>query len=151
MGKVLVEMEIEAPLEKVFAFFAEPRNFETLLPKEAKLECEELTPGPIRVGSKRHIKVRIGGRMMEQVMETVEFEENRRAVDRQIDGEMKKFQKTNLFAATAKGTRFTGIIEYEMPYSVLGKIMDKVLVKRQITAYFKGAYDRGKEIVETTV
>ncbi len=64
---------------------------------------------------------------------------------------MKHFQKTQLFEATAKGTKFAAIVECEMPYAILGKIMDALMVRRQMTSYFKGAYDRGKEVFEMTI
>jgi ligand-binding SRPBCC domain-containing protein len=148
MGKVAVKMEIEAPVDQVFSFFAESSNFGKLFPDEANFECEKLTSGPPCLGSQRRIEVNIGGRRIEQVVETVEFVENLRQVDRQVEGEMKKFEKTQLFEATERGTKVTGIIEYEMPYSILGKIMDLLIVRRQMTAYFQGAFDKGKSIFD---
>ncbi|MFQ5759328.1 MAG: SRPBCC family protein [Candidatus Bathyarchaeia archaeon] len=148
MGKIVIETEIEAPIEKVFAFLSTPKNWEKLMPEEANFKVEELTEKPSGFGCKCHITAVLGGKKIEQVMETVEFEKNRRDVAHQIKGDMKKFEKTHLFEVTDKGTKVTGTVEYELPYSILGKIMDKLKVEKELSAYFKGVYDKGKEILE---
>ncbi len=42
MGRVERSIEIEAPLEKVFAFYADPKNAEALLPEDADAKVEKI-------------------------------------------------------------------------------------------------------------
>jgi len=45
MGKIVIENEIEAPIDKVFAFLSDPQNTEKLLPEEAEVNIEILSSG----------------------------------------------------------------------------------------------------------
>ena len=44
---------------------------------------------------------------------------------RQKGGPMKKFDIIDMFEPANSGTKWTSIVEYELPYSLLGKLIDK--------------------------
>jgi len=46
---------------------------------------------------------------------------NKRYAGRQKGGPMKKLESRDWFEPTDGGTRWTNIVEYELPYSILGK------------------------------
>ncbi|MHA2313360.1 MAG: hypothetical protein ACXADF_17875 [Candidatus Thorarchaeota archaeon] len=64
------------------------------------------------------------------------FEKNIRTVEHQYDGDMKKWENTTSFEATDRGTKVTQTIEYELPYSVIGKLLDRLSVKKELEEYF---------------
>ena len=57
---------------------------------------------------------------------------------------------TFVFGTTDKGTKVTMTIDYEFPYSVLGKIVDRLMARKGFERWIKGGAQRAKEILEAT-
>jgi ligand-binding SRPBCC domain-containing protein len=148
MGKIVIETEMEAPIDKVFSFLSDPRNAEKTLPEEADGKIEMLSDGPIGVGTKYRFSGALGGRKINSEAEIVVFEKNRRTVEKQIKGDMKKWEESNTYEVTDKGTKVTLTVDYALPYSVLGKIIDKLVAGKQIKEYSKTSHKRAKQILE---
>ncbi|MHA2006428.1 MAG: SRPBCC family protein [Promethearchaeota archaeon] len=144
----MIETEMEAPIDKVFAFLSDPRNGEKTLPEEAEGKIELLSDGPIGLGTRYRFTGALGGRKIDSVAEIVIFEKNKRTVEKQIEGDMKKWEESNTYEVTDKGTKVTSTIDYALPYSVLGKIIDKLVAGKQIKEYAKTSSERAKQILE---
>ena len=52
------------------------------------------------------------------------------------------------FTPTEGGTKFSMVIDYELPYSVLGKLIDKLRVRKAIDKSYDEALKRLKEMAE---
>ena len=148
MGRVESSIEIEAPIEKVFAFLSNPKNREKIL-AHAEVKVEDVSKGPIGVGTTYRWSAVLAGRKVDlHPHEIVEFEKNRRFVDHDKGGSLKKEQFTFVFAATDKGTKVTMTIDYELPYSVIGKILDKLRFRKEFERFLNGGAQKAKEILE---
>jgi len=67
-------VEIEAPIEEVFAFIANPQNYEKIF-VESKVKIEMLSKGPIGVGTRYRQSAVLGGRKVDlHSHEYVEFD-----------------------------------------------------------------------------
>ena len=148
MGRIEISTEIKAPIENVFAFLADPKNFEDIMPEDAAVRVEMLSKGPFGVGTTYRLSGVLAGRKMAVENEYVEFEENRRIVERQTKGDMKSYRGTWAFEATKKGTTLKQTMNYELPYSVLGKIIDRLKAGKEFQAFMKAGTERAKEILE---
>ncbi len=148
MGRIELSLEIQAPIEKVFAFYADPKNVEKMAPGDAEVNIEITSEGPLGVGSTWVLSGVLGGRKIEAEQEWAEFEEDRRLTQRQIKGDMKRFDITTVFEATDMGTKMAMTQDYELPYSVLGKIMDKLKAGKDLERYMKAGNEKAKEILE---
>ena len=73
-----------------------------------------------------------GGTHAEFDMEVSEFEKNKKLAMRTIGASKFKMNSSYTFEPTAKGTKLTSNMEYELPYSVLGKLVDKIRVGKDI-------------------
>lgn len=74
----------------------------------------------------------IGGRRADShPHEYVKFEENRWFTSREIKGELKRGDMIFVFETADRGTKVTATIDYELPYSVLRKIIDKLMVRKE--------------------
>lgn len=151
MGRVESSIEIEAPIEKVFVFLSNPKNQEKIF-VDADVKVEDVSKQPIGVGTRYRISSVIAGRKVGlHWHEFVEFEENRRFVDHEVKGgSLKKEEMTFVFGTTDRGTKVTMTIDYEFPYSVLGKILDKLMVRKGFERFVKGGAQKAKEILEAT-
>ena len=84
------------------------------------------------VGRTAHYVGKAGGSQAEWDMETTEFVKNKKVSARTIG--VSKFKMSALWTLepTAKGTKLTYSMDYELPYSLLGKVVDKVRVGKVI-------------------
>jgi len=151
-GIVLTRIEksivIEAPVEKVFDFLTDVDNFVKTQHPETEMTVLSRDKGPDRVGSKGKVRAKIGGHVLEVEVETTELVKNKRRVMRQKSGALKKMETTDLFEPTEKGTKLTTIMEYELPYSLLGKIVDKLKVRKDIEKSMDYSAKKMKELLE---
>ena len=151
-GIVLTRIEksivIEAPVEKVFDFATDFDNFVKTSPPEMEMTVLSRDKGPDRVGLKAKVRAKVGGHVLEMEMETTELVKNKRHVVRQKGGALKKMEATDLFEPTEKGTKWTAIMEYELPYSLLGKVVDKLKVRKDIEKGMDYTVKKTKELIE---
>jgi carbon monoxide dehydrogenase subunit G len=126
LGKFTKSIEIEASPEKVFNFINDDKK---LNEANKDVKVETTSEGPVGVGTTRHFVGSAGGKWD---MEITEFVKNKKMSSHTIGkGDMKITQSWTL-EPTAKGTKLTFFADYELPYSLLGKIVDKVRVSKVI-------------------
>jgi ligand-binding SRPBCC domain-containing protein len=139
---------IEAPAEKVFDFMTDIDKIVETQPPEMKMMVLSRDKGPVGVGSKVRLRAKAGGQVWEVEEETIELVKNRRHVHRQKSGAMKKLEATDLFEPTEKGTKLTTILEYELPYFLLGKVIDKLKVRKDLEKSMDYSMKKTKELIE---
>ena len=148
MTRIERSIVIEAPVEKVFAFVSDLDNFIKAQPPEMKMEVLSRDEGPQRVGFTVKARVKIGDQVWEVEVETTEFVENERVSMRQTGGAMKKMLMTDTFEPADGGTKWTAIVEYELPYSLLGKLIDKLKFRKDMEKSSDYYVNKTKELIE---
>ena len=148
MARIERSIVIEAPVEKVFAFVNDFDNFIKASSPEMEMEILSRDEGPQRVGFTLKARTKVGDRVWEVEVETTEFVENERVSMRQKGGAMKKMLMTDTFEPTDGGTRWTAIVEYELPYSLLGKLIDKLKFRKVMEKGSDYYVKKMKELIE---
>ena len=148
MTRIEKSIEIEAPVEKVWVFVIEVENFVKTNPPEMEMELLSRDEGPQRLGLTAKIRAKVGGQVMEVIDETMELVENKRYSGRQKGGSLKRMEHTDLLEPTEGGTKLTSIMEYELPYSLLGKIIDKLMVHKDMERSMDYSLKKTKEFLE---
>jgi uncharacterized protein YndB with AHSA1/START domain len=153
MGRVESSVEIEAPIDKVFSYLSNPKNQEKIF-VDSDFKIEDVSEQPVGVGTRFRISAVIGGRNVKPHWhEIVEFEPNRRIVDSEVKDGGGVFKKEKLIFAlqtTERGTKLTIVEDYEFPYSVLGKVVDKLMARKGFELWIRSGAQRAKEILEAT-
>jgi uncharacterized membrane protein len=146
LGKVTKSIEIEASPEKVFAFILDSKKLNEI--SKGNLEMEPTSKEPVGVGSTSHWVATAGGNQQEWDMEVTEFVKNKKFVARTIGAS--KFKSTMLFTLepTAKGAKLTYSMDYELPYSVLGKLVDKLKVGKEMEKNIGAMLEKAKKALE---
>ncbi len=139
---------IEAPVEKVFAFVTDLDNFVKVNPPETEMKVLSRDEGPQRVGFTAKVRAKAGDQVWEVEVETTEFVKNKKQTVRQKGGAMKKMLMTDTFEPTDGGTKWTSILEYELPYSLLGKLIDKLKVHKELEKGSDYIVKKTKELIE---
>ena len=146
MGKFSKSIEIEASPEKVFAFILDTEKINEL--NKGIMEMEQTSKGPVGVGSTSHWVGTAGGTQQEFDMEITEFVKNKKIASRVIGASKLKGSFSYTLEPTAKGTKLTFSMDYKLPYSVLGKLVDKLKVGKEMKKNFGEGMEKTKKALE---
>jgi carbon monoxide dehydrogenase subunit G len=147
LGKASRSIEIEASPEKVFAFMCNMEKMNEIT--KGVEEAEYTSKGPIGVGTTRHVVGKAGRFKEESDMEITEFEKDRKVSMRTIGASRVKMNVSQSFEPTAKGTKLTVTNDYEVPYSILGKLVDKIMVQKNIEKAMERNLENIKKALES--
>jgi len=100
-----------------------------------------------KVGSTVHEVIEVGGTEREMDAEITEFTENEKVAWRTTGG---AFTASGTFALspTEAGTKVSQTMDYELPYSVFGKLIDKLRVHKAIDESYEVALKKLKDMIE---
>jgi carbon monoxide dehydrogenase subunit G len=146
MTKLTKTMEIEASPEKVFAFILDKEKMNEA--SKGFSEFEYTSSGPVGVGTTMHYVAAGGGATAEWDSEVTEFVKNKKLATRTKGAG--KFKATASYALepTAKGTKLTYSMDYELPGSLLGKLVDKLRVHKDMEKGISKAMENAKNAIE---
>jgi hypothetical protein len=130
------EQQIPRPIAEVFAFFSDARNLEEITPPW--LGFRTLTPGPIRIAAGTRIRYRLSlhGAPVSWTTEIRRWEPPSRFVDVQLSGPYQLWHHTHRFAACDGGTRMCDIVRYRLPFGPLGRLVNALVVRRDVERIF---------------
>jgi ligand-binding SRPBCC domain-containing protein len=121
MTTINTEIQINAPIDRVFEYYTNPDNIKESWPRDIVKESENVSGQKSEEGSEMKVTGEYMGKRDEMLLEVVQKEQNRRLVTRQTEGPFQKWESTQEFQSTGdSSTRVTHTIDYELPTT--GKI-----------------------------
>lgn len=121
MATITNEIEINAPVERVFEYYTNPDNIKEAWPKDVVKESENVSGQKSEEGSEMKVTGQYMGREDEMLLEVVEKEQNRKLVTKQTQGPFQRWDSVQEFESNGNnGTRVRHTINYELPTT--GKI-----------------------------
>jgi ligand-binding SRPBCC domain-containing protein len=118
MTRVETEVDINAPVDRVFEYYTNPDNIKEAWPKDIVKESESTTPNEKNEpGSEMRVKGEQMGIEKEMRLQVAEKEQNRRLVTRQTEGPFKKWESIQEFQGDKDRTHVRHTIDYELPTS----------------------------------
>ncbi|MEO9365529.1 MULTISPECIES: SRPBCC family protein [Candidatus Nitrosocaldus] len=152
MATISKEVIINAPVKEVFTYFARPEHMSEQFPKEIGMNVIpiEVKEG-FGVGTVFRITGNFGGKVLEWDCETLEYIPERKIVAKQIDGPFKKWMITVEFEDVGENrTRTRMTVDYDLPLSFIGSIMDKVKIEKEAERGIENGLYRVKALLEGT-
>ena len=144
MARIEKSIEIKAPSEKIWPMIQWERSPEWYAPFHT-VEHKSKQRG---VGEIVHISGEVAGMKAKWDAETTEQVVNEKAVWRSVGGDFTGFG-SQVLSPTKTGTKLTMMMEYELPYSVLGKLIDKLRVSKALEKSFDVGLKKLKDMLET--
>jgi carbon monoxide dehydrogenase subunit G len=144
--KLTKSIEIEAAPEKVFAFTIDLDKMNEA--SKGFAELVKTSKGPLGVGSILHQVGQSGGSAAEVDCEITEFVENKKWAARTIGASKLKMDYSWNVEPTAKGTKLTYIMDYKLPYSIVGKLIDKLKVSKDMEKKIGNSIENIKKALE---
>ena len=122
MATIQYEIDINAPVEKVFEYYTNPDNIKQAWPQDIVKESENISGQKSEEGSEMKVTGEYMGREDEMKLEVTEKEENKRLVTRQTEGPFKKWESVQDFknGSGSNKTHVKHTINYKLPTT--GKI-----------------------------
>ncbi|MEY3367852.1 MAG: hypothetical protein RI973_1007 [Bacteroidota bacterium] len=134
-------------LEEAWSFFSSPKNLAVITPKELNLVPiselpEEMYPGMFIQYSVRPLL----GIPVTWVTEISHVRHLEFFVDEQRLGPYKIWHHQHHFKATAGGVEMTDIVDYRLPFGLLGIVAEKILVGNEVKKIFEFRRKRLEEL-----
>ena len=159
------EQSLPYPVERVFAFFADPQNLPRLMPtwQRARIESAALVPPPpppTAFPGSEHIRAGSGSRMTltirpfpfspirlpwDALIEDFRWLEG--FCDVQTRGPFRYWRHCHSVTSNANGTLLTDSVEYELPLGALGTFANWIFVRHQLAATFRYRQQRTLELL----
>lgn len=149
MSKISRSVDISAPVQNVFNYYARPEHIARTFPEDVKMKVIpiKVTEG-FGLGTVFRIEGEFGGRPLAWDMETVAYESNRRIQVSALNGPFKRNVITVGFEQIETGTKLTFEADYDIGYSLLGKAIDKLKLKKEIEMGIERSCASVKKFIE---
>ncbi|KAG2474433.1 MAG: hypothetical protein NPMRTH4_430006 [Nitrosopumilales archaeon] len=151
MAVVTKSINIKAPIDTVFTYFARPEHVSdqmtekgvgmTVIPMDIK--------DGMGVGTTFRIIGDFNGKRLEWDCETTEFEREERIAAKMIEGPFKRWEITNEFESLGDNlTKVTMTVNYEMPFGPLGTILNKAKFEKSAKRGMESALFKVRGLLE---
>lgn len=128
---------VPVPLEVAFRFFEDPRNLALITPHWLGFRIMSIRGSPLDVGTTVIYRIRWLGVPLSWVTRIDEFERNRRFVDVQIRGPYRWWRHEHTFEGRNGQTLVRDTVLYELPLGIVGTIVHRLVVRRQLRDIFE--------------
>jgi hypothetical protein len=127
---------LPAPLPRVFAFFSEPGNLARITPPSTRFRVVRGPQLPLREGDRIEYALRVFGIPIRWRSHIDAWCENERFSDVQERGPFRSWRHTHAFREVAEGVEMRDVVEYELPFGLLGRAAAGWLVRRELEKIF---------------
>lgn len=129
---------VPVTVEKAWEFFSDPGNLKEITPPELGLEITSEVSGEIYDGMIITYNVNLLPYYKAQwVTEIKHVKPPCRFVDEQKIGPYKFWYHQHFFKESGNGTLVEDIIHYSVPYGHIGKLLNRLLIARNLNYIFK--------------
>jgi ligand-binding SRPBCC domain-containing protein len=122
--------------ERVWEFFADPRNLALLTPPEMRLEVAA-GHERVREGATIDFRLRLLGLPLRWTSRIDAWEPGVRFVDVQVRGPYRRWRHEHLFRRTDGGTWIVDRVDYEVPLGAFGRVLQWLWIRRALERIFR--------------
>jgi ligand-binding SRPBCC domain-containing protein len=140
------EIQLRAPLERVFTFFSDPFNLETLTPPWLRFRVVSCSDESIREGTRIDYRLRLHGIPLRWRSRITDWEPGKHFVDEQERGPYRLWRHLHEFEEQGEHT----LVRDRVVYAVLGgSLVNRLFVRRDVERIFDYRSERIRELLET--
>ncbi len=152
MTVIKKSMEINAPVNEVFTYFARPEHMADQFPENMGLNVVPVdVKAGFGVGTIFRISGDFDGKRLEWDCETIEYDPLKKIVAKMVEGPFKRWQITVAFEELGeRKAKVTLTVDYDMPMGPLGGFIDKVKLSKIAERGMENGLLRVKALLEGT-
>src|ERR671927_359113 len=145
-------IEVNAPVDEVFTYFARPEHMADQFPENMGMNIIPIeVKNGFGVGTIFRISGDFDGKKLEWDCETIDYIPHRKIVAKMIEGPFKHWEITVEFEEISeKVTKTSMLVQYDMPMGPLGGLMDKLKLKNIAERGVENGLYRVKALLEGT-
>jgi uncharacterized membrane protein len=145
VSHLVLSREIYCPLDQVFAYVSDLTRAPEWWPNLSDVRRSD-GPGPVAVGTRYTFTYNMFGRSFPGEAVVTQHVPNERST-LEVSGQINATLRNDYRATARSRTRVTVIIEYEVP-TLLGKVVNTLIVERRNAADADHAFDQMKDLLE---
>ena len=130
------EQVVPRRIEDVFDFFSRAENLQQITPPWLNFRILSVDPNPVRRGTLIRYSLRWRIFPIRWTSEIVEWDPPHRFVDVQLKGPYSLWRHEHRFLAEGISTRIIDEVQYALPFGVVGRIANKLKVKKDVETIF---------------
>jgi ligand-binding SRPBCC domain-containing protein len=140
---------VPLPLPRAFEFFSRAENLERITPPWMHFRI--VTPGPIEMkqGATIAYALRVRGIPLRWLTEIERWNPPFEFIDVQAKGPYRLWRHTHRFSGVAGGTSIVDIVDYALPFGLLGRIVHRLQVARDLAKIFDYRAERVQALLKT--
>ena len=150
-------IEIDAPIDRVFAFVTDIRNHPSVVPPETREQVLDCGDGPMRVGTIVCLRARYGGITWSLSSRIAAFDppvgphsEAAYFRDEQVNGPFAVWRHDHWFESNQPGiTRLTDRFTFSAPLGPFGWLAEQLCLTRRMVQLLEHIHSRQKRLSET--
>ncbi len=146
--KIATVQYVNAKVEDCWDFFSSPKNLQTITLDNMNFEIKDFDEKRMYHGQIITYTLRpLLGIKISWVTEITACKENHYFIDVQRFGPYKLWHHKHFFERTIDGgTKMTDIVHYALPLGILGRIMNRLVVKNKLKTIFDFRYNKIEEL-----
>ncbi|MFL6417071.1 MAG: SRPBCC family protein [Bryobacteraceae bacterium] len=125
------------PLADTFAIFEDPYNLAKITPPWLNFRVISAARVQMRQGAEIDYVIRWLNVPIRWKTRITECDPPRRFVDEQERGPYTSWRHRHTFEETGEGTKVRDEVQYSLPFGVLGRMVHRLVVRRQLLAIFR--------------
>ena len=135
-ARLVVKQWVPRALAEVWPFFGDEHNLERMTPPWLNFHVLGRSTPTMTAGTEIRYKLKLHGIPMSWVSRIDQWREAERFVDTQISGPYRLWYHLHQFETLAGGTLLTDDVQYKLPMGVLGNLVARPLVDRDVQKIF---------------
>ena len=148
MHEIKKSIMINCSVRKAFEFHSDTNNLKKITPDSIKVKIPRMDL-PLKKGSEIELEISQFGFLKNNwLIKLTEFKENSLITDTQMKGPFKNWVHDHIFEEVEGKTKMTDRIRYELPFGLMGKFADKVIVSKLIEKQFEFRHKITKSLLE---
>ncbi|MEO7660622.1 MAG: SRPBCC family protein [Pyrinomonadaceae bacterium] len=148
MTTIRLETYISAPAEKCFDLMRDIRLHTETTAQTGEKAVAGVTDGMIGLGQTVTFEGTHFGMRQRLTVKVVEFERPRLFVDEMTEGRFRSFRHIHEFSTVEGGTLMRDTVEWVSPFGFLGRVADKLLIRRHLRDLITTRNAKLKKIAE---
>ena len=149
-------VEIDAPIERVFAFITDVRNHPQVVPPETREQLLDGGDEPLKLSSRVKFRARSGGVTWTLLSSITAFDPPNKEHsdsayfrDEQVKGPFAEWRHDHWFASTSAGsTNLTDRFTFTAPYGPLGRVAERLWLTNRMTYLMEYMQTAQKRMIE---
>lgn len=134
------------PLDEVFSFFSDAANLESLTPLSLRFRILTVSTPQVQAGTLIRYRLSLHGIPFGWTTEIRTWDPPHGFTDVQLRGPFALWHHTHRFESQAEGTLIEDIVRYRVPFGLIGRVVNRIKVRRDVKEIFRYRGERIDEL-----